>query len=72
MKLFEVPADNRCPILVEIVYKQYVKPGRSAGLCCGGCEIVLDYDIMHVFERWPLFLAALLRQRWCSSQLVEQ
>jgi len=29
-------------------------------------------DIMHAFERWPLSLAALLRQRWWSSQLVEQ
>jgi len=63
MKLFAVPPDNRCLILIEIVYKQYVKPGRAAGLCSDGCEIVSDYDIMHVFERWPLFLAALLRQR---------
>jgi hypothetical protein len=39
------------------------KPGRSAGLCGDGCEIVSGYDIMHVFERWLLFLAALLKQR---------
>jgi hypothetical protein len=44
-----------------------------AGLGCGLVHgTAIAYDIRHALERWPLSLAASLRQWWCSSQLLEQ
>jgi hypothetical protein len=60
------------PFEIKVIVNNKLSPTDRPGFVATTMELLQLYDIMQFFERCPLFLAALLRQRLCSCQLVEQ